>query len=568
MQTLNANYTAFNNLTYKKYIFTFEILGIDIVFSNDSSLTISGKTVKPYFFSLPKSISDEIDVINKQNTISEMEILLQDFQNYVTQFMTDNSVLNKEIRIKQGFKGLAYADFITIYEGKILEYQYNIESISYFYAIGDRLRKLKNPLFADFNYLYRSNKALIDFYSLEVVSPTLTTIETGNITSNVIDGTTVDLNLDFSNSTLQGKIIKITSGTLNGNFYYIDEQILDNQIRITGQFPSGDEPNSESIIIYNLDDFYIQGNIIDFLLYCMEIELGLISYTNFISTGLDYYDYDDRTFTEIKTDYFSGIDIKYFVKEIVKDAKKFYETEFFKLLQIFLFIDNEGHLKLSLTKQPSKTNDLVTFFDNNSTTNNIIGLPKYKTNADKIINQIYLKYDFDESSNEYAKKILYRDNASFFKYGDFPILTIESKVLRSSLSGDVVVESLVDRIFSRFSNPTPEITIRTFSKYNYLEVGDVVVFDSDNIPNFQTGNKKTTALMEIIKKEKNYENNEVSFTLFDTQYTGYATVWGGDEVTYATATDEERATLLFWTDENDEVEDENGNKIKPAGWSE
>jgi hypothetical protein len=38
--------------------------------------------------------------------------------------------------------------------------------------------------------LYRSNKALIDFYSLEVVSPTLTTIETGNITSNVIDGTT------------------------------------------------------------------------------------------------------------------------------------------------------------------------------------------------------------------------------------------------------------------------------------------------------------------------------------------------------------------------------------------
>lgn len=570
MQVLNANYTAFNDLNYKKMIFTFEIIDLDIVFCNDNSLTISGKTVKPYFFDLPVSISDEIDIINKQNTISEMEIHLQDFQNYVTQFMSSNSLLNKEIRIKQGFLGLAYTDYVIIYEGRILEYQYRVSSLSYYFAIGDRLRKLKNPLFGEFNLLYRTNKASLDYYNIDVVSPTLTTIIAGNITANAIDEADVTLTLDTGNSLLQGKILKITSGTLNGNYYYIDDQTDDNNIIISDQFPVGSEPSSDSFVIYDLTNFKLQGNVIDFLKYCFAIELSLISKTEYTALSLAYFDYDDETFDDLKTDYFSGIDIEYFVDETIKDSKKFFETEFFRAFQIYLFIDNEGHLKLDITRQPSLINEIVAFKDSDDVDNNIIGLPEYKTNADKIINQIYFKFDYDETSKEYAKKLLYVETESYNKYGAFPVLIIESKILKSTLNAEAILIQLKDRIFKRFANPTPEITIKTLSKYNYLEVGDVVAFSSNKLPNFEIGTKNMTALMEIIKKEKNYQNNYMEFTLFDTQYTGYSVVWASEleDITYANATETQRATLLFWTDENDEVTDENGNKIIPGGWSE
>ena len=561
MQVLNPNYELENNKNENLRVFTIQFEGQDTIYSNYNILGTT-LTVKKYLTSLPDLGSDEIDIIEGTNTISALRFDLNDVNNEVTQFLTNNTILAKEVTVKTGFDNIDFADYITVFKGNILYYSYNTETMTWTFEIGDRLRKLKTNLFLDKYKYFRSNTDYYLYkYNLERYNEVYIDIQYGLEILNIeVNGDIIKLTTFKEALTYNGqRVILFESGNLITKFCTVKSMEIVNPTQQIWTLESGelneyinDLQVGDTFRVMNIESLYIKGNMLDFLDFLLANEIGLKEGT----------EYDRDSIIDIRDTYLSFVDIDFLIKKVESNAKEFIEKEIFKITQTHLIITNDGILKLIITRPPMAGDNIVVFSDKEED-GNIVGLPEYELNPDKIINQVIIYYNYNNETNQFDNENYYLQAVSIDKYGEFPALKIENRLIANNNNIEYTLNGLVQILFLKHAEPQPVITFRTHTKYRYLEVGDAIILNSRILPNLETGNKiLENKVYEIINKKLDDNTGQLQFTVFDTHYAfgnalkGYAddTILNWDDETV-----ENRASFGFYTDDTGLIENDDTN---------
>ena len=273
----------------------------------------------------------------------------------------------------------------------------------------------------------------------------------------------------------------------------------------------------------------VSGNPIDILLKCITStgagtngDYDVYSEDNGI--GLDDSFVDVAGIEAVRDDWFPGDShyMRFSISKRIK-AKDFFETEIFKVLNVYPIIDGLGRFSIKPFKPPIAALDEVQSF----TADNTIGLPKLDFNLGALVNEIQIEYDWNTTTDEFDSEIFYIDSTSVNNRGPGkkPI-TIKSKGLYTSHSpasiagrATSVLTVRKNRIFGRFASPPMSVKLNTFFNRWITEVGDVVPFTHAKVPDIDAGTRGLTAeRMEVIKKNVNWKNGSVSFDLLNTGF--------------------------------------------------
>jgi len=273
----------------------------------------------------------------------------------------------------------------------------------------------------------------------------------------------------------------------------------------------------------------ISGNPIDILLKCITSTGAGTNgdydvYTEANSIGLDDSFVDVAGIEAVRDDWFPGDShyMRFSISERIK-AKDFFETEIFKVLNIYPVIDGLGRFSIKPFKPPLAALDEVQSF----TADNTIGLPKLDFNLGSLVNEIQIEYDWNTTTEVYDSEVFYIDSTSVNNRGPGkkPI-TIKSKGLHTShspasISGRAtsVLGVRKNRIFGRFASPPMSLKLKTFFNRWITEVGDIVPFTHSKVPDVDSGTRGLSAeRMEVIKKNVDWRKGTVSFDLLNTGF--------------------------------------------------
>jgi hypothetical protein len=251
----------------------------------------------------------------------------------------------------------------------------------------------------------------------------------------------------------------------------------------------------------------VQGNPIDIFLRCLTStgagtngdydwyaeENGLALDDDFINVaGIE----------AVRDDWYPGDShrISITVNERIK-AIDFFQTEIFKLLNIYPVVDGDGKVNIKPVKPPLAAIDKVQSFDEDS----FRGLPRLDMNLGSLANEVSFHYDHD--GDDYLSEEFYIDSTSVANRGPGKkAIKIESKGLHTSLSPAslgsralYVMERRKTSIFGRFATPPIAITGDCHFSRMISEAGDVVPVTHSKIPDIEAGTRGISAKrMEII----------------------------------------------------------------------
>ena len=588
--SLPVNYLAENVKDSHKRVFAVEFIGTDKIFTTESITGLTGTFDEIVALNMLPFVDDErVDLIENRNTISDISFDIADGGNEFTSYLRDYSIFKYPVRIYTGFSNIDWADYITIFEGLTITFKPNIIEQKYNISVGSKLKGLfKISIFDNFNFVYRSKTdvTIIENSTFNLTLSNLSKVDGGNMATGTISNLdTSDPNFITFDISASGalayskKVIELTSGSLNGKTYQIDAQTANKLTILKDQFDVTYPSNGDTVAIYNVRSVDITGNQIDFLNYVMSQQIGFINKTEYDLSPSTYgtYDYLDETFETIKNDYFSFLDFKFTLKKPEADSLKFLEDEIFAIAQIFLAINLEGKLFLVYNQPPLPTTTIKEIWDNGSNANILIGgIGNPDSRPDLIISRLMVYYDYDSVNDRYDS-VYIRDNNEEFgvgsteKHGIVKTQEFKSRVLNSSQNALLVLNSLKDRLFKRFGD-YPIFYNYKVACNEFLEVvkGDSIILNSNRNPNYKTGDKNSgKKVMQVVTKKIDFENNEIELELFDTQFTGKNTIWADvGTLDYENATSEEQAFMLFYSDVNGQVIDENGDLVDGPTWGE
>lgn len=216
--------------------------------------------------------------------------------------------------------------------------------------------------------------------------------------------------------------------------------------------------------------------------------------------------------------WFNGL---YFTWNIRKRevAKTWLEQEIWKPLNIYPVIRGDGTFDIVHYHPP-----MPAIIDRDPLVLDrsvIIGNPKWDQNLPGMINEIEFNFDVN-SADEYGTTIWHIDADSINSRGPGKtVLQIDSQGLTTAAGGEDFVERRAAKVFLRYAEPPPKITLKVFFNRHLAEAGDIVPVTHDKIPDIRLGVRGITShYMEVINRQVNHERGYCQFTLLDTSWRG------------------------------------------------
>lgn len=201
-----------------------------------------------------------------------------------------------------------------------------------------------------------------------------------------------------------------------------------------------------------------------------------------------------------------------------ESALKFLEEELFQATGTRMIVNKNQKISLTLLDQAG--------FDEASNNpigeNTIDSYPRWDVEAKDVISTIVIQYDFDEQSGKYLQEKTFFNADTETLFGKIKPLTYKFKGIREADSGDIIVNSLGQRLLTRFSTARPEIEISTQIDKSLINVGDKVLLTSSQIPS-GSGSLNFAESLEVVSRAINYLTGDVKFKL---QFTSYAGIRG------------------------------------------
>jgi hypothetical protein len=303
-----------------------------------------------------------------------------------------------------------------------------------------------------------------------------------------------------------------------------DDRVLKNKTaRLKGGFRNIDEADFVTFFTGKVEDIRLPGNEIPYLLllhdpgalanrklwiaasqanpvtvgpaHPMDIAVTALTDPDPTGVGIDEANVDIAAFEAIR-DATPGVTMTFTITEPL-DVKAFLEREIYRPMSAYPFTRGDG--KLSIRRFDASHLSAVAG-DLDKT--NIIGTPKLDKNFGTLRNAVSYRIDWNADTADFETTLgPYTDQDSIDKYGEKPEV-IESKGFRSGAATTAFIETSAAARLQRYKDGAELITCKAFLQKNLFEVGDIVRFSSDQIPNYRTHVRGVkNRLMEIVNRE-------------------------------------------------------------------
>ena len=195
-------------------------------------------------------------------------------------------------------------------------------------------------------------------------------------------------------------------------------------------------------------------------------------------------------------------------------AKRWFETEIFKVLNIYPVIDGDGKFNIKPFKPPLPTTTSVQTFDETV----VSGYPEWDMNLEDTINEMEVHFGWNSTADEFSVINQYIDTNSVNNRGPGKqTLTIKSKGLTTEYES--LAATRRNRVFHRFAAPPPKINVETKFDRMLTEVGDIVPVTHTLLPDTTAGSIGISGVrMEVIKRAPDFRNLKCKFTLLETGF--------------------------------------------------
>jgi hypothetical protein len=488
MQGVNRNYqTALQNPSKSPvYLVLFD--GITRRFSTNPVKNFLAETKQ--WVDSPSGGSSQITLNEGATSISNFQFKILDKSREVTKLISRYNMANRKVTVKAGFLELNETDYINIFTGKILNYTLDSTNLYWNFELVDFLHDEKSSLMTANTYL--------------------------NFDLGIGDTTAI--------VTLTSAFAPSTSGK---NYLKIDDEIIGyagvTGTSFTGLFRGalGSTPSTHTNQSPVKNFIVLEGNAVDLLLQ-MILSTGAGTNGPYdvlpASQGLaiDQTKVDVPTFERARALSLSSYKFKFYFDDVIKDAKSFFESEILRFVNSYCFTNNNGQITLRVYSAPIFPPAPPILSDDN-----MIGPPTWQGNLfDKyFFNEIDLKLDYKHLTGNFDNRLFYEESTSQVKYSQVKTMTVESRGMRSDVMGQAKIGLWAKRVFKRFSNPTPIIGTTTFFDKLLLENSDIVMFNTNKLPDVKRGILGVSNyLAEIIEKAVNFGQGTISYKILDTLF--------------------------------------------------
>lgn len=245
----------------------------------------------------------------------------------------------------------------------------------------------------------------------------------------------------------------------------------------------------------------IEDNVIDIMLDIMQTTLG-------IPSG----NIDITSFTDIRDEFFPTKDFRFYIDGI-DDVLGFFEKEILQVINCRL-MSIDGLIGLAildqadLTIQPRLINE-----------QQIIGTPPWNIGSEKVVNEIEVKWGYNEGQGTFSRVSNFSDADSITKFNKKKTLKYEFKGVKADLDGSTIVTNMGARLLARTKNTQADIKVTSFFSNSDLRIGDDVSVTHRFLPQQGGGLGMADQRLEIMSKAFDFDNKRVGFTL---QFTSFS----------------------------------------------
>ncbi len=228
---------------------------------------------------------------------------------------------------------------------------------------------------------------------------------------------------------------------------------------------------------------------------------------------------NDAELDAAKTTLGTGLKFKFLLDEAI-NAKAFAEKELYLAVAGYPRENAAGELGIKLYQDAADVTIVGTIADKD-----IIVWPHWLRNAEKIVNFVTVRYDYQPLTKDYTSTFEYRDESLISLYGERPLI-IESKGIRSQYDQTVPVAltwfgdtldfllDMTQRQVARFGGRAPVFSVTTVLTKQLLNIGDVVEVSFSQVPDIDTGELGVTyKKCEIAAMKHDYISNTIEFEL-------------------------------------------------------
>jgi hypothetical protein len=228
--------------------------------------------------------------------------------------------------------------------------------------------------------------------------------------------------------------------------------------------------------------------------------------------GIDQSLIDIAKFESIRDNNFSA-DLYDFTLYDIGNGLQFLEQEVMLATNTRLFAD-DGKISLALLDQ-IEIGAVVPKIDETS----ITAQPSWAINANKLVNRVVMRYDYDEATKKYTRALIFEDADSITNYGLKKTLEYKFKAVRAAQNGASIVQDRATRLLERLSTPSAEVSVSThFSEVNN-NISDKVDLEHRYLPS-QGGGLGFSEQLEILSRAIDFNTGKVNFKLQFTSYSG------------------------------------------------
>lgn len=223
-------------------------------------------------------------------------------------------------------------------------------------------------------------------------------------------------------------------------------------------------------------------------------------------------DIDVTSFTDIRDDFFSTAQVRFYTAGFA-DTLNFFEDEILQVTNCRI-TSIDGKIGLAILDQTD-----FTVIPPDLGEDAVVGTPNWAIGSDKIVNEVKIKWAYNEGTKVFARTSTFTDTDSIAQFGKKKTLNYEFKAVKADLDGNVLAINMGARLLARTKNAQSDIKVNSFFSNSSLKVGDDVSVTHRFLPQQGGSLGMADQRLEIMSKAFDFDSKRVSFKL---QFTSFS----------------------------------------------
>jgi hypothetical protein len=528
----NANWTARTNAAAKAPVYYVAFEGLTTKHFSTAPVRSAG-TTKKLLLKVPDSIAQKLFQLQGRASLNLITFELLDRDGEITDLIaTEKSspvfptLINRAVTLYAGYADLNESDYAIVAVGQVNDVAMTDNGLAVKFTLLDLKRHQFDDLFRNAD---AGGTAFNSILSADATAGEASITVPG--VGELSEGDSIYLGPSTHASYL-GQEEKVRVRSVSGNRIHFGAE---NPAGLTKSFKAGDEVRWATTVL--------EGNPIN-LIYALltgDFANGTFPITKKRGepTGLGISAASIDTVALLKErDRMISADVRRFEIKSPAPGFRFLEQQIYRLLG-YPVATIDGKLSFRLYR-PAWPDDAAAGLP--TITKSDVLRWRFRRAHELHVNKVVLGVDLDPSSGDPAQEVTTEDTGDQTSTKEIAVFDAKDTGLRASLSGVRLAQTAGSVFSRRCLKPPPQYDIWCPLTKRALQIGEVVLFSHDEIPNMKTGMRGLTNVrLEIVEREERFADGEVRFLLQDANFTRPAFVGPTGAITgYDSATAAER----------------------------